>query len=1849
MHINLSQLISPEVLKQQQQQITAEILKAYGVTGNGYDTTGLLDSFGGPGNSAIGTAAIRDIEQMRGWNFTAILAKSLQIAIGNAAVYCPEWIAQAIADQNGEEYKASKRVTGTEQYGVPEGWVTAPLQHRIAALFQSPNEFTDQATFLFQLAEQTDLHGVASILVLPDGRGLPREMWVIPKAAIQPVGPSHKFPEGSYRVGNLSKLSISIASEEQPKSLQQALARLSRREYSGRYVIQVGLPSPIFMDDFLNQSSAMADVIDTDTQIHRSRRNMLEKIMTNGPRLEPMEGITIQNDEWNKIIDEFVANNTGPANGGSPWRTPPGVKVINDGQTGRELELAKSADQSRDHTLGMRLMNSSMLGLGSGGSYAQVVGLIKGNTRLVLQPLMRIFSGQITIGLKRFFEEPQNQFMVVLQAASIDDPEQRMKEWGFLKEAGVVKKGEVREAFNMMPFEDEAENEKIAGAQEQPGGAADPFGGFGGGSDTSQEYDYGDDYATDSGEPEAPGIGMPETSEDRPEMITTGLVKGTEVEQPQLGKLSRREFLRHQKNIFDVLNKLTSGQMNAKAAVLLLETLGLSKQQAQEFVSTVEESKDTVSMAGTGTVPETPSAADATGGTASALFARMAQLKAGFGKSLIDDAAKTAATHPDNDLKMPSEKELKAGLYRKGKVRLCGLQIEIENPVGSIRSGKRPDGTRWAVEMLDHYGYIVGATGYDKDQLDVFVKNDTEPDFDGDVYVINQSNADGEFDEHKCFIGCESKAEAIVRYLDNYSDNWADRIMSVATLSVPEFKVWMFDSIGGPIAGELTPEMAGRYQLVSASAMTIKAVKDPRDGDGDGKWFDGTPQEQQATFPDRLSRDQSAEMIAKIRAGDDRSKNKGEIRTEDVKTPHTKVSVALSDIPPDVVELLETSTDKRRVDAYARQTIDTPVILFKRRKTKDWGVSDGGHRILAAIKRGDAHIDAYVPDESAKSQSGGFSKSADCNIADATFFRATDPRDGDGDGKIFDSTPQERPAEKPQEDTQRVMFEAAPDPNDVTLTERWRNLSSEDRLAISRKLVDAIMPDVAEQIGVQMGVSEQLGGYLDDTNPSFAAEFDSDIEPEKFIQIMKTAGFALSQDSMMGISTKQIKGSDPVGFVTVQLDAGQDVHEMYMKIRAMDSSVQGHTTIGNQMLIVDFTGRSAEIAQGIQDELDVKTSYNSGFAVFVSKDQYGYDQSTTENQGGATSRERSTDLASRRWGNNLRRKASAIIDRELKTVESRSGQVAKSTGLHAAFFRAISQDTLRQAAQRYQAADDEQPDDPQQQAELIAEILTGLYGDSAIRLIADGDDMEKMASVFKSFTDAITTKAARTRKPGQDPRDADGDGVIFDGTPQERPANRRQPEVAQSQPKQVAQPQQAAQKPTRGKNTPEQVQKIHAAIENALRGERTPKSAKALADQLSTLTVKQLTDLKKKYGISASGKVKKELVDKIAKRLDSGRRTPQVKTPEAKTPEPKKPQTPKPPEAKKPTSLNDDVDAVIKSGDKKAQIEKLKSLRSIAKDMVGKLNDKTPPEVIQEVNRSIAALRGQTWKLRTSISRDGEKLHNDAMIDATSSDTEVLKVARDKLREASRRFDMAGDSETSDEMNQKANAINSKIANRAVESASKRQRAAKTPESAVKITGNVGEAFKSKVMTALAKLPKAIRDIISDTDVDIQIGSQLTDMRPDLAGVRPRGWAATDTWDMVEACARENVAWVAEKHISRYSGELIDNKRVEGAMYHEIGHAIDHEIGIKNNSEFAAAYANDVQTFDTNDKKDLTYFIQEGDAGRSEVAAEGIAILAGRGSAKDPNDDEIFKKKFPQSMRVITNMLNKRARTARRA
>lgn len=154
------------------------------------------------------------------------------------------------------------------------------------------------------------------------------------------------------------------------------------------------------------------------------------------------------------------------------------------------------------------------------------------------------------------------------------------------------------------------------------------------------------------------------------------------------------------------------------------------------------------------------------------------------------DAAFDAATSPLNNLPMPSNDELRAGNYKKGHITIGGLNITVENPVGSERKGVDRDGKAWSVTMKHHYGYIKRTIGADEENLDVFVKNDTPEDFSGDIYIVDQIHPDnGKFDEHKIMIGFDSEAEARAAYLANYAKDWKG-LQAIAAMTLEDFKTW---------------------------------------------------------------------------------------------------------------------------------------------------------------------------------------------------------------------------------------------------------------------------------------------------------------------------------------------------------------------------------------------------------------------------------------------------------------------------------------------------------------------------------------------------------------------------------------------------------------------------------------------------------------------------------------------------------------------------------------------------------------------------------------------------------------------------------------------------------------------------------------------------------------------------------------------------------------------------------------------------------------------------------------------------------------------------------------------------
>lgn len=208
-------------------------------------------------------------------------------------------------------------------------------------------------------------------------------------------------------------------------------------------------------------------------------------------------------------------------------------------------------------------------------------------------------------------------------------------------------------------------------------------------------------------------------------------------------------------------------------------------------------------------------------------------------KAHIDAAANLAATSPLNDLPEPTPEQKESGDYVKGPVQLHGMQINVENPAGSTRSGVDPDGKAWSTQMRHHYGEIEGSKGADGDKVDAFIGPNPES---KTIFVVDQVDPKtGAFDEHKAMVGFTSEEEARQAYLSNYQTGWQG-LGQITAMPAEAFRSWVKDGAKkGPI-GDLqqpaaSPAVAGAQsaidRLAAAQDAGIAAAKGTTDGNRD--------------------------------------------------------------------------------------------------------------------------------------------------------------------------------------------------------------------------------------------------------------------------------------------------------------------------------------------------------------------------------------------------------------------------------------------------------------------------------------------------------------------------------------------------------------------------------------------------------------------------------------------------------------------------------------------------------------------------------------------------------------------------------------------------------------------------------------------------------------------------------------------------------------------------------------------------------------------------------------------------------------------------------------------------------
>ncbi|MFT4255995.1 MAG: hypothetical protein QM599_03420 [Pseudoxanthomonas sp.] len=152
--------------------------------------------------------------------------------------------------------------------------------------------------------------------------------------------------------------------------------------------------------------------------------------------------------------------------------------------------------------------------------------------------------------------------------------------------------------------------------------------------------------------------------------------------------------------------------------------------------------------------------------------------------STLAEATHRAATSPHNNLPDATPAQREAGNFKVGRWRFAGREISIEYPAGVQR---KPD----HVPLTRAYGYFRGSKGKDGEHVDVFIGQHAD-DSSLPVFVVDQVDRNGKYDEAKVVLGEANEAAARAAYLSNYPDDW-NGLGAITRMTQGEFKAWLVD------------------------------------------------------------------------------------------------------------------------------------------------------------------------------------------------------------------------------------------------------------------------------------------------------------------------------------------------------------------------------------------------------------------------------------------------------------------------------------------------------------------------------------------------------------------------------------------------------------------------------------------------------------------------------------------------------------------------------------------------------------------------------------------------------------------------------------------------------------------------------------------------------------------------------------------------------------------------------------------------------------------------------------------------------------------------------------------------
>lgn len=175
-----------------------------------------------------------------------------------------------------------------------------------------------------------------------------------------------------------------------------------------------------------------------------------------------------------------------------------------------------------------------------------------------------------------------------------------------------------------------------------------------------------------------------------------------------------------------------------------------------------------------------------------------------------------------------------------------------------------------------------------------------------------------------------------------------------------------------------------------------------------------------------------------------------------------------------------------------------------------------------------------------------------------------------------------------------------------------------------------------------------------------------------------------------------------------------------------------------------------------------------------------------------------------------------------------------------------------------------------------------------------------------------------------------------------------------------------------------------------------------------------------------------------------------------------------------------------------------------------------------------------------------------------------------------------------------------------------------------------------QVKDALARVPTSVQESLKRAGISVLIVPTILAARPELANEKPRGYHGGG----YDNCAglfysQDKKVFVSER-VSYRNSPYQENWYLMATAMHELGHAYDHTASYSKAESFIKAYEDDGKYIGNEQRNKFEYFLQENDAGRSEMFAELFqAILS-------PDSDQhavTLSKAFPRCTAAVKDAI----------